>query len=193
MQVHVRVCRKCGEEYRPDIQSCADCGAELEDVYDDGESSTPVQLPPPEESVDLSDHRSLFQTQNAPVLVPMAERLKQAGIAFHLVEEGVGTAATARYSLLVPEGEVKAALETLTDLLAPHAEAEGISALETHYEAGRYVKCPACGAEQGSGIAECAECGLALHVEVPTCARCGSPLEEDGAECATCGGEPVIG
>ena len=123
----------------------------------------------------------------------MAERLKQAGIAFHLVEEEVGTAATARYSLLVREDEVKTSLETLTDLLAPHAEAESVHALETHYESGRYVKCPACGAEQGSGLVECAECGLALGVPVPTCARCGSPLEEDGAECAACGGEPVIG
>ena len=35
MQVHIRVCRECGEEYRPHIVSCADCGGELEDVYED--------------------------------------------------------------------------------------------------------------------------------------------------------------
>ena len=33
MEVHVRVCRDCGEEYRPEIAVCADCGGELEDVY----------------------------------------------------------------------------------------------------------------------------------------------------------------
>jgi hypothetical protein len=26
----VRVCRECGEEYRPDVLVCADCGGELE-------------------------------------------------------------------------------------------------------------------------------------------------------------------
>ena len=194
MQVHVRVCRECGEEYRPDILSCADCGGDLEDVYDDGGSTAPVQLPAsvqvPGETVDLSDHRSLFQTPNAPVLVPMAERLKAAGVAFQLVEQDAGTA---RYSLLVHESEVKTSLQALADLLAPHVETESVHALETHYESGRYVKCPACGAEQGSGLAECAECGLALGVQVPTCARCDAPLEDEAAECAACGGEPPLG
>ena len=34
MTDHVRVCRECGEEYRPEIVRCADCGGELEDHYD---------------------------------------------------------------------------------------------------------------------------------------------------------------
>ena len=40
MTDHVRVCRECGEEYRPEIVRCADCGGELEDRYDgQGEAS----------------------------------------------------------------------------------------------------------------------------------------------------------
>jgi len=193
MQVHVRVCRECGEEYRPDIVSCADCGGELEDVYEDAGGATPAALPPREETLDLSDFRSLFQTQNARVLVPMAERLKEAGLEFHLAEEGVGSAGTARYSLLVHESDARASLEALADILAPHADSDEVHALETHHESGRYVRCPACGAEQGSGLDECAECGLALGVAVPTCPRCESPLEEEGAPCTVCGGEPPNG
>jgi len=195
MQVHVRVCKECGEEYRPDIESCADCGGELEDVLDDGEGSTPAQLPTPEETLDLSDHRPLFQTPRAPDLVPMAERLKETGIGFHLVEEGAGGGGggRARFSLLVQESDVKRSIEALADLLAPHSEGDSVHALETHYESGRYVKCPACGAEQGSGVAECADCGLTLGVAVPTCARCDSPLPEEGAECSVCGGQPPVG
>ena len=34
MPDHVRVCRDCGEEYRPEIVRCADCGGELEDRYE---------------------------------------------------------------------------------------------------------------------------------------------------------------
>jgi predicted amidophosphoribosyltransferase len=193
MQVHVRVCQECGEEYRPDIESCADCGGELRDVYDDEGGTTPASIVEPEESVDLTDHRSLFQTANARTLVPLAERLKEKGIAFHMVEQGLGTAATARFDLLVHEAAAKSALEALADILAPDADGGAVHALETHYESGRYTKCPACGAEQGSGLAECTECGLALGVTVPTCERCGTPLEDEGEECTTCGGTPPTG
>ena len=40
MTDHVRVCRECGEEYRPEIVRCADCGGELEDRYE-GEGARP--------------------------------------------------------------------------------------------------------------------------------------------------------
>jgi hypothetical protein len=193
MQVHVRVCRECGEEYRPEIVQCADCGGELEDVFVDEGAPPPRGAAPVEpEPIDLSDHRVLFQTPRAPDLVPLAERLKGAEIAFHLVEEGVGEGA-ARFSLLVHENDTKAALEAAADLLAPHAETDSVQALETSYESGRYVRCPACGAEQGSGLAECAECGLTLGPAVPTCERCGSPLESAGEPCPTCGGPSPTG
>ena len=83
---------------------------------------------------------------------------------------------------------MKAALEALADLLAPHAEGESVHALETHYESGRYVKCPACGAEQGSGLAECAECGLALGLRCRPARAATRPSEDEGAACAVCGG-----
>jgi hypothetical protein len=189
MEVHVRVCRDCGEEYRPEIAVCADCGGELEDVYEDQNAPSPLRAPADEpEAVDLSDYRSLFQTPRAADLVPLAERLTETQIPFRLIESGGAVGAPARFSLVVPEDGVKAALETLADLLAPHAETESVHALETSYESGRYVRCPACGAEQGSGLAECAECGLTLGPAVPTCPRCQSPLEEEGAPCSVCGG-----
>ena len=109
--------------------------------------------------------------------------------AFHLVEES----ASARFSLLVHEADVKSGREALADLLAPHVDSDSVHTLDTHYESGRYVKCPACGTELGSGAAECAECGLTLGAAVPTCARCDSPLAEEGAECTACGGEPPVG
>jgi DNA-directed RNA polymerase subunit RPC12/RpoP len=194
MQFHVRVCRECGEEYRPEIVRCADCGGELEDVYEDEGAPSPRSGDPAEpEPIDLSDHRVLFQTPRAPDLVPLAERLRAAEIAFRLVEEGVGEAAAARYRLMVPENTARAALETLADLLAPNVEADSVHALETSYESGRYVRCPACGAEQGSGLAECAECGLTLGPAMPTCPRCESPLEEEGAPCPVCGGPSPTG
>ena len=38
--MHVRVCVDCGEEYRPQITACADCGGRLEDRDDDGASGS---------------------------------------------------------------------------------------------------------------------------------------------------------
>jgi hypothetical protein len=194
MQVHVRVCKECGEEYRPDIVSCADCGGELEDVFEEEGAPSPRRQEPAEpETLDLSDHRAVFQTARATDLVPLAERLKESDIGFHLVEGGDKGAAS-RYSLVVREDDAKAALEALADLVAPHAEGDEVHALETHYEAGRgYVKCPACGAQQGSGMGECAECGLTLGPMVPTCPKCDSPLAEEGAACVVCGGPPPTG
>jgi hypothetical protein len=195
MQIHVRVCRECGQEYRPDISVCADCGAELEDAYED--EGAPLTPPREEEEaavVDLSDHRVLFQSSLAADLVPMAERLKETGVGFRLVERAVGERSTAQYSLLVHEDDARSAMEALADIVAPGAEnTDSVHALETHYQSGRYVKCPACGAEQGSGLSECAECGLILAPPVPVCERCNSPLEEEGAECPVCGGPSPTG
>ena len=193
MQVHVRVCRDCGEEYRPQIVTCADCGGELENVFEDENAPSPRRRAEEEpDVVDLGDHRAVFQSSRATDLVPMAERLKAAEMEFRLVEEGApGT--PARYSLVVPEGDVKAALEKLADLLAPHMDSEAVHALESSYESGRYVRCPACGTEQGSGLAECTECGLTLGAAVPTCEKCQAPLEEEGAPCGACGGPSPTG
>jgi hypothetical protein len=126
--------------------------------------------------------------------VPLAERLKETGIAFRLVEQSVGERSTAQYSLVVHEDDAKDSLRALADIVAPDTgDGDSVHALETHYEAGRYVRCPACGAEQGSGLTECAECGLALSPPVPTCERCDSPLEEEGAPCQVCGGPSPTG
>jgi hypothetical protein len=111
---------------------------------------------------------------------------------FRLVEEGApGT--PVRYSLVVPETDVKAVIERLSDLLAPHTDSDSVHALETNYESGRYVRCPACGTEQGSGQAECSECGLILGPAVPTCDKCEAPLEEEGGPCTVCGGPSPTG
>lgn len=170
MPVHVRVCRDCGEEYRPDIVTCADCGGELEDRFL-GDEAASEPAPAPEAAVpagpDLSQHRPVFSSAQARDLVPLAETLKQVGIAFHLLEspaEEEGRAAS--YSLLVHEDDAAAALGSLSPLLLAGEAGEAAAGLETHFEEGRgYVRCPACGHEQAAGALECPECGLAFGAE----------------------------
>jgi hypothetical protein len=194
MPTHVRVCRECGEEYRPGIVRCADCGGELEDRFleEGDEPSGPAEAPAPA-GPDLSRFRPIFMSGRAADLVPLAERLGQSEIGFHLAERPTPEGAPPSFSLLVHEDDAAKALAALGPLVAPQVEPDDVRGLETHFEDGRgYVRCPACGTEQAAGAAECHECGLVLGGgEVATCPRCGGPVLEAGATCPACGGAPA--
>jgi hypothetical protein len=159
--MHVRVCRDCGEEYRPGVVRCADCGGELEDRFGDEEGAATAE---PTAAADLTGHRVVFLTPRAADLVPMAERLREAGTPYRLAEQpGTAEGAPPRYALLVPEGENASALRVLADIVAPHEGSEGLHGVETRFDAERgYLECPACGARSAGGAVECPECGLGL-------------------------------
>ena len=71
-----------------------------------------------------------------------------------------------RYAILVRDGDAKAALAAVTDLVAPHEDAADVHAVETHFDPEKgYVQCPACGASPPTGATECPECGLGLGGE----------------------------
>jgi hypothetical protein len=172
MTQHVRVCVDCGEEYRPGVAACADCGGALEDrqLDDDGRPIASDPGPTPAEARELADHRVVFVTPRATELVPLAETLREAGVACRLAEQPpVADGAPVRFALLVRDEDATEALRVLgPQLVGEEHEAEA-HALETRFEAGRghYVECPACGARQEGGAAECPECGLALGGEPP--------------------------
>jgi hypothetical protein len=163
MPVHVRVCRECGEEYRPGVVRCADCGGELEDRFegDEGNASAAAGR---HEPADLAGYRVLFVTPRAADLVPMAERLREKGVDYRLAEPpGRAEGAPSRYALLVKDAEAASALEALADLVAPHEDREGFHAVETRFDTEHgYRECPACGTQTATGTAECPECGLVL-------------------------------
>ena len=190
--MHVRICRDCGEEYRPEIAVCADCGGSLEDRWDDaGEIRTRVPRPPapsePEAS-DRSGFRAVFVTSQAAVLVPLAERLREAAIEFLLHESAKDPRApAASFSLLVHDEDAGRALRELAPLLAGGEESGRFHAVESAFEAGAYRNCPACEIELPAGSNECPDCGLALGEVSATCARCGTPLGPGETECAVCG------
>ena len=165
MDVHVRVCRDCGEEYRPDVDRCADCGGELEDRYPGSEDDAPRAAAEEEEAAEeAAENRVLFVTPRAADLVPLAERLRETRIEYRLAEQpGAGEGAPPRYALLVKDADAREALVALAELVAPHEAAEGVHALETRFDAEQgYVECPACGVRVAPGTLECTECGLGL-------------------------------
>jgi ribosomal protein L32 len=164
MDAHVRVCRDCGEEYRPHVVRCADCGGELEDRHGGEGTEAPAPARPDEAAAELLGYRALFMTPRAADLVPMVERLREARLEHRLAEQpGTGEGAPPRYALLVRDGDAASALRVLADIVAPHEEAEDIHAIETRFDAEHgYLECPACGARTASGTVECPECGLGL-------------------------------
>ena len=170
MTDHVRVCRDCGEEYRPEIVRCADCGGELEDRHEgegEGEGEESLPHPPPEAvaaATELTGYRVLFMTPRAADLVPLAERLRGTHVSYRLAEQpGPAEGAAPRYALLVRDEDAARALGDLADLVAPHEDAAGVHAVETRFHPDRgYALCPACGAEAAPGVAECRDCGLGL-------------------------------
>jgi hypothetical protein len=164
--MHVRVCRECGEEYRPDVLRCADCGGELEDVLEGEAGPVVAEAPLEAAAAEAAGHRVLFLTPRAADLVPMAERLRDASLAYRLAEQRPATeGAPVRYALLVPEDGARAALQALADLVAPHEDGD-VHAVLTRFDDERgYVECPACGARTAPGAAECADCGLGLGAE----------------------------
>jgi hypothetical protein len=163
--MHVRVCRECGEEYRPDAARCADCGGELEDRWGEESAEAPgARRAPPAGPADPAVETEIVHASAyLPDLTPLADALVQAGIGFRLLprralgdEEGRG------FVLAVAHADRDRALEILAPQLAPDA-ADSHRALqrEFHPEQG-YARCPACGAGLRPGLPECPECGLGL-------------------------------
>lgn len=168
MSEHVRVCRDCGEEYRPGIASCADCGGELEDRRP-GASPPPAPAAAPEavHEAELAGYRTLFLTPRATDLVPLAERLREARIEHRLAEQAPQEpGAPPRYAILVRDADGRAALLALAELIAPGDPGVDVHAIETRFDPERgYLQCPACGTGAVAGASECPECGLGLAGE----------------------------
>jgi hypothetical protein len=170
--MHVRVCVDCGEEYRPGIAVCADCGGRLEDRTDD---ATPVvsSTAAPEEPVhdpeaDFTD--TILHAERAVDLRSQADQLIEEGIDFRL-----RPSRTAGYRLMVTSEDRDRAL-ALLGLLADTTSATDASRT-----------CPACGTTVQNDVNDCPECGLTVGDEANPleCPRCGHSM--DGPNCPECG------
>jgi uncharacterized protein with PIN domain len=165
LPVDYRVCRDCGEEFRPEIARCSDCGGELvsADESEPGETA-PAAAAEPSVAEDLADFRPIFVGAQAALLVPLAEALKSEGVAFRLVEEvSDPERGTVTFGLLVREADRARALEALAPLLDDEGNTGRLQAVETHFaESGSYSRCPACDSEVAASATECPECGLVI-------------------------------
>jgi hypothetical protein len=181
----VRVCPECGEEFRPEIVSCSDCGALLEDRFEGDDAplvtgasresgGAPTEGPPaPPAFV------RLFRADRAAEIEPLAERLGRAGLPYRVRTAQLG------FELLIAEGDREAAYSVLGDALPPDPSSLDDAPFDP--ESG-YAACPACGCRLAPGAPECPECGLGVGAgpEADVCPRCGE-ARADGGRCESCG------
>ena len=153
--MHVRVCPDCGEEFRPEIVRCSDCGATLVDRWEEEGSEEAERAEvgrAPEILPNLrvpADYEPVASAPTAAEIEPLAHRLGEEGIAFAV------TGSVHLFTLLVPKAELERALKRLGGgEVAPEPAAA----------------CPACGADS-RGAAECPECGLALAADPESLVR----------------------
>ena len=178
--MHTRYCASCDEEFRPEILRCSDCGAELEDRYEDEDAEgAPIEAPravepaPPEPA---EDYEPVFRSRDSASLKEAADCLAAAGIRFR------GDGSAAGFRLLVRPADMPAAGAALSgrdgslfvsDEDQPFVGVEG-------------GVCPACGAGVPAGVLECPECGLVVGAEAAKCEACGSPLGPADVKCPVC-------
>lgn len=169
--MHVRVCVDCQEEYRPEIANCADCGGVLQDRYedDDGRPEAATAAPPPAEARPPGDRELVIATsEHARELVPLADRLLQAGLEFRIVPRGMGREEPPRgFELRVTDAERSAAIHAVAPVAGPDA---GVTLLVTWTpptgdDEDDALRCPACDTKVAPKATECAECGLGLEGE----------------------------
>ena len=168
--VHVRVCASCQEEYRPEIATCADCGGVLQDRYDDDDGGPEAAMTPaPAEARPPGDGELVIATsEHARQLVPLADRLLEAGLEFRIVPRGMGREEPPRgFELRVADAERSAAIHAVAPVAGPDAGvtllvAWGPPAADDEDTA---LRCPACDTPVAPSAMECAECGLGLGGE----------------------------
>jgi hypothetical protein len=170
--VHVRVCIECGEEYRPEVARCADCGGVLEDRHDDG-GPVPKSVfePAPEPDRSLPGARPLATSAHARDLVPLADRLVAARLEFRIASrDAPGDERPQGFVLQVKDLDRTAAVLATADLVGPDS---GVTLLEVRvtgdpgaaFGAGTDLRCPACDTLVGASATECPDCRLGLEGE----------------------------
>ncbi|HEY5908498.1 MAG TPA: hypothetical protein VIZ31_10665 [Vicinamibacteria bacterium] len=153
--MHVRVCVDCGEEFRPGVTRCSDCGGALQDHYE-GEGQE-AGAPPGQATTGT---RPFVFARDVRNLVPVAEALRVAGIPTQITQgEPTPEERQPGFLLGVRDGDRLAAMAVVEPLLA---SVPGFDLLETREapEGGAAVACPACDTPVPEGVTECPDCGL---------------------------------
>jgi hypothetical protein len=157
--MHVRTCPDCGEEFRPEIVRCSDCGADLVDQYEDGETrgEAPADMGPDVAGPEpVEDWASVFTSTSSEALREAAASLAAAAVRFRAGATGV------YLQLRVPADDYTRAAQAL----AGHDGAVVVTEA-TVPEGQEAAACPACATPVPADAMECPECQLVVGGDQP--------------------------
>ena len=152
-----KICPACRTEYLPNIEKCADCGADL--LF--SEEYAKVQ----EETKRLEE-----KAIDAAVVVREGDRKWLKELHDVLIDAGIPCMVTTdpgcskdhcgnKWRLLVSEGDLENAKACIEEYFAEiHPEMRASNELASR------GKCPACGFPVGASAVECPDCGLAFVI-----------------------------
>ncbi len=181
MEAYIRYCPQCGEEYRPHIVRCVECGGALKDRLADDEWRVPRQTEQPaveEEALPPGDYKKVAVVHPSTAGLLM-EQFNNAGIPIRVEADHHGLRLSARRE------DMPAAMTILEQQeVLPRQPDPGERAVAA--EGG---PCPACGAEVEAKSSECPGCSLVLTGSW-VCERCGREVASSAEVCPACGQPP---
>ena len=174
--MHTRNCPECGEEFRPEIVRCSDCGAELVDRHEEeGHTVVPPGSAPP--AGEEARYVAVFSAIGSDALREAADAVAAAGLPFRATGSALG------FQLLVRAQDRAQAVDAL-------GGREGALLFQPESATGageEAAPCPSCGARVAAGTLECPECQLVLGGAAGTCQGCGAAVDPSAETCASCG------
>jgi predicted amidophosphoribosyltransferase len=174
MQLYIRYCPDCGEEYQPHMTQCVECGGALKDKLDGAspEHEEPRDVGP---SLPPGDYRKVAHGLSAETVEPLVELFIGAGIPVKVESLAYGLCLSSRFedrlavmAILEREGVIPSQPDETTLVVATDGG-----------------PCPACGTSITPGTVECPECGLVLSGA--GCESCGAALSPTDDACPACG------
>jgi len=175
MEVYLRYCPDCGEEYQPHMTRCIECGAALRDLLE-GEVPDVAAHRPVEPSLPPGDYRELIDGLAGSTAHRLVQLCASAGIPVKVASARSGLGLSARAE---ERPAVLAILEKEGLVPGQPDPSEPVVAVDGG-------PCPACGTELRPGVETCTECGLQLGGPAG-CEACGADLSPTDHKCPSCG------
>ncbi|WP_310599310.1 hypothetical protein [Desulfobulbus sp.] len=156
-------CPQCGDEYRPEVRNCAECGVALVggEVLLAGQNQRSASL------AEIGPLEPVIAVHKGPVLQVKALQayLREKGLPSRIVKENDGACGCRGPEVLLQVRETDQA-ETMAAMAQEYRENTSLSDHDTRfvgavYDAGAAeAVCPACGCRFAPDSTECPDCGL---------------------------------
>ncbi|MCL2458155.1 MAG: hypothetical protein FWF31_04775 [Desulfobulbus sp.] len=156
-------CPQCSGEYRPEVQSCADCGVALVG----GEALLAGQKQRAGSLAEIGPLEPVIVVHRGPVLQVKALQacLRAKGLPCRIVKEAGGACGCRGPEVLLHVREEDQA-EAMAALAQEYRENTGLADHDTRFAGAVYdagadeAVCPACGCRFAPDSSECPDCGL---------------------------------